>query len=53
MTKRTVFLTVSGAMILSEPDETYMTVYNPDDRLLELIREIAAGEGLFVWQPPA
>ena len=53
MTKRTVFLMTGGAMIRSEPDETYMTVYNPDDRLLALIREIAAGEGLFVWQPPA
>ena len=29
-----------------------MTVYNPDSRMLELIRMLAGAEGLFVWQPP-
>ena len=32
-------------------DDTYMTVYQPTDRLLDLIRKLAAAEGLFVWQP--
>ena len=40
------------AMILSEPDDTHMTVFNADEKLLELIRVIASGEGLFVWSPP-
>lgn len=35
-------------MILSEPDDTYMTLFNPDDELLELVKLIASGEGLFV-----
>ena len=39
-------------MILSEPDDTHMTVFNADEKLLELIRVIASGEGLFVWSPP-
>lgn len=51
MRKRTVFVRTDGAMILSEPDDTHLTVFNADPPLLELIRELAAGEGLFVWQP--
>ncbi len=39
------------SLIVSEPDDTYLTVYNPDENLLELIKTIAAAEGLFVWKP--
>lgn len=39
------------SMILSEPDDTHLTVFNPDSELLELIGQIASGEGLFVWKP--
>ena len=41
------------ALIVSEPDDTCMTVYNPDEELLRLVRSLAAGEGLFLWQPGA
>ena len=51
MRKRTAFVRTDGAIILSEPDDTHLTVFNADPPLLELIRELAAGEGLFVWQP--
>ena len=51
MTRRSLYIMVDGAMILSEPDDTHMTVFNPDRELLELIRMIASGEGLFVWSP--
>lgn len=27
----------------------YMTLYNPDEELLELVRQCAGAEGLFVW----
>ena len=33
------------------PDDTHLTVFDPDPELLELIRQIASGEGLFVWKP--
>ncbi|MBR5047687.1 MAG: hypothetical protein IKX76_05575, partial [Eubacterium sp.] len=49
--KRYLYVFVDDAMILSEPDETHMTLFNPDEELLNLVRAIAAGEGLFVWQP--
>ena len=51
MRKRYLCIRVDESMILSEPDEHYMTVFNPDEELLDLIRVIAAGEGLYVWRP--
>ena len=51
MGKRHLLILIGDSMIQSEPDETYLTVFHPDAQLLELIREIAASEGLFVWQP--
>ena len=42
---------VREALIVSDPEDTYMTVYDPDDELLELTKVIAASEGMFVWQP--
>jgi hypothetical protein len=52
MRKRYLYIMVGESMLLSEPDDTHMTVFNPDPQLLELIKSIAAGEGLFVWRPP-
>ena len=52
MRKRYLYITVDESMILSEPDDTHLTIFNPDAGLLELVREIAAGEGLYVWKPP-
>ena len=50
-TKETgVSIRIGNAMIVSEKDDTYMTVYNPDKPLLAMIRKIASGEGLFVWK---
>ena len=51
MRHRFLYIMAGDSMILSEPDDTSMTVFNPDDDLLELIRQIAAGEGLHVWKP--
>ena len=48
--RRYVNIMVDDSMIVSEPEDTYMTVYNPDEELLALIRELAAGEGMFVWK---
>lgn len=52
MRGRHLCLMVDGAMIMSEPDDATMTLFNPDRELLELIQALAASEGLFVWQPP-
>ena len=51
VTERYIYIMLNSAMILSEPDDTHLTLFNPDEELLALIRAISAGEGLFVWQP--
>ena len=48
--KRYVNIMVDDAMIVSEPEDTYLTIYNPDEALLTLMRELASGEGMFVWR---
>lgn len=53
MKKRYLYIMIDDSMILSEPDDTHLTVFGPDPQLLELIRQIASGEGLFVWKPGA
>lgn len=40
-----------NTLIVSNQDDTYMTVYNPTERSLALIRTLAAAEGLYVWRP--
>lgn len=44
---------VDDSMIVSEPDDTCMALYNPNGKLLDLVRALASGEGLYVWKPPA
>ena len=50
MKERYVYILVGDAMILSEPDDIYMTLFNADDELVEKVRRIAGSEGLFVWK---
>ena len=51
MKKRYLYIMIDESMILSEPDDTHLTVFDPDPELLDLIRQIASGEDLFVWKP--
>ena len=48
--KRYVNIMVDDAMIVSEPEDTYLTIYNPDEDLITLMKELASGEGMFVWR---
>ena len=48
---RRIDVILYDTLITSEPDDTYMTVYNASEELLDLIRKIAMSEGPFVWQP--
>lgn len=47
--RRYTYIRIGEAMLLSEPDDTHMTLFNPDGELLRLVKALAAGEGLFVW----
>ena len=51
--RETVFVVLKSedAMIGFNGDDHYMTLYNPDENLLEMIRSLANSEGLFVWKP--
>ena len=48
---RRVCLRTGDALIVSEPDELYLTVYDPDEELLRLLEKLCVGEGLHLWQP--
>ena len=39
-----------NAMITVSGGDLYMTLYNPNDRLMDLIEKLAGAEGLFVWE---
>ena len=49
---RYTFIRFGESMLLSEPDDTHMTLFNPDPETLALIGTLAVGEGLYLWQPP-
>lgn len=51
--KDAVYLVVRSedAMIGFTGDDHYMTLYNPDEMLLEFVKSLANSEGLFVWKP--
>ena len=48
---RSLCLRVDDALILSEPDDTHLSVFGPDAQLLSLLEAISSAEGLFLWQP--
>ena len=39
------------ALVTFSGDDHYMTLYNPDEEILELVRQCVGAEGLFVWGP--
>ena len=49
MIERSVNISIGETVIHSKPDDTYLTIYEPDEELLKLVKEIASSEGLFVW----
>ena len=51
MRTRYTNIRVGDALIISEADDTHMTVFNADEKLMDLIRPLAAAEGMFVWRP--
>ena len=40
-------------MVVLNLDDTYMTVYDPTERVLELLHKLTSAEGLFIWKPRA
>lgn len=50
MLGRNVYIMMGDSMILSETDDTHLTLFNPDEGVLDMINVIASSEGLFVWK---
>lgn len=50
MLGRDVYIMMGDSMILSETVDTHLTLFNPDERVLDMINVIASSEGLFVWK---
>lgn len=48
--RRYVNIRTDEAMIVSEPDDTHLTLFHPDEKLLELVKTLASGEGMYVWK---
>ena len=46
-----VIFEAQNVMIDLECYDTYMTVYDPEGNLIDMLQQLAAAEGLFVWQP--
>lgn len=44
-----VSLNVGEVLITLQRDDTYMTLYNPTEDVLDIVRVLASSEGLFVW----
>ena len=51
--RKPLFIVMASAdtMIAINGDDAYMTVYNPSEEVLELLRELATAAGLFLWKP--
>ena len=43
----------SDAIFVYANGDHYMTLYEPDSELLNLVRSLASAEGLFVWSSPS
>lgn len=41
----------SDFMIEINGGDTYITIYNPDEKIIHLLKELAHSEGLFLWKP--
>ncbi len=46
-----VLIVPQNTLMVLDFYDTYMTVYDPAEDLLQMIRTLAGSEGLFVWQP--
>ena len=38
-------------LITIRNDDTYLTVYDPDEKLLKTLKQLSAAHGLFLWKP--
>ena len=39
------------ALIVVDPADTHMTMYNVDGKLMEMVKQLVTAEGMFMWEP--
>lgn len=44
-----VYLLLANSLLSLDPDDMHMTLYNPTNAILALMKKIASSEGMFVW----
>lgn len=47
-----ILLDDEDALITASSGDSYLTLYNPSQALLQFVRPLVAASGLFLWQPP-
>ncbi len=47
--ERHVDLRLGETLVVSDPQESWLTLYAPEERLLELAEKLALAAGLFLW----
>lgn len=47
---RYIKILIGDSLIVSDPDDMYMSLYNPTDTMLDLMSKLAGSEGLFIWR---
>lgn len=47
-----IILLDCNAMVVLNGDDLYMSLYNPDEKLVKLASQLAGGEGLFLYKAP-
>jgi len=44
-----VYLLLANSLLSLDPDDMHMTLFNPTNTILALMKKIASSEGMFVW----
>jgi hypothetical protein len=42
---------VGNGLLVVDPADTHMTMYNAEGKLMEMVKQLATAEGLFIWRP--
>ena len=44
-----VYLLLGNSLISLDPDDMHMTLYNPTNTILSMMKKVVSSEGMFVW----
>ena len=47
--QKPIYLLLANSLFSLDPDNMHMTLYNPTNAILTIMKKIASSEGMFVW----